>query len=92
MDNLNLQHLGYYPVDHSPLKPEPGRSMVFPLAGQGFIVKSLDGPQALRTRKPDDVFPLLVTFQDFDGDRTGKLFVHATVFFDLPHVTLWIYQ
>jgi len=66
--------------------------MALPLTGQGFIVKPLDGSQTLRPGKPGDVFPFLVTLQNLDRNRAGKLLVYATVFLDLPHATLWIYH
>ena len=64
--------------------------MTFPLTRQGLIVKPLDGSQTLRSGKPGNVFPFLVTLQNLDRNRTGKLFVYSTVLFDLPHATLCI--
>ena len=66
--------------------------MTFPLTGQGFIVKPFDDSQPLRPGKPGNVFPFLVKLQYFNGDRARKLFVDATVLFDLPHATLCIYH
>ncbi len=48
MYNLNLQHVCDNSVNHSPLKPEPRRTMAFPLTGQSFVVKPFDGSQTLR--------------------------------------------
>lgn len=92
MDYLNLQHVGDNTVDHPPLKPEPRGTMAFPLAGKGFVVKPLDSPQTLRPGKSGNVLPFLVTLQNLDRNGTRKLFVDATVLFDLPHATLCIYQ
>ncbi len=66
--------------------------MPLPLTGKGLVVKPLDCPQALRPGKPGNVFPFLVTLQHLDRNGTGKLFVDATVLFDLPHAILWIYH
>ena len=66
--------------------------MPLPLAGQGFVVKTFNGSQALRSGKFGDVFPFFVTFQNLYRNGTRKLFVDTTVFFNLPHVLLWIYQ
>jgi len=66
--------------------------MALPLTRQGFIVKSFDSAQTLRTGKPGNVFPFLVTLQNLDGNRARKLFIDATVLFDLPHTTLCIYH
>ena len=65
--------------------------MTFPLTSQGLIVKPLDDSQPLRPGKPGNVFPFLVKLQYLNGDRARKLFVHATVLFNLPHATLCIY-
>lgn len=59
--------------------------MPLPFTGQRFVVKTLDGPQALRPGKPGNVFPFLVTLQNLDRNRTGKLFIDATMLFYLPH-------
>lgn len=91
MDNLNQQYVGDNPVNHPPLKPEPRGTMALPLTRQSFIVKPLDGSQTLRPGKPGNVFPFLVTLQNLDRDRAGKLLVDATVLFDFPHATLCIY-
>lgn len=82
MYNLNLQHVGNSSINHSPLKPEPGRTMALPLTGKGFVVKPFDGSQTLRPGKPGNVFPFLVAFQNLDGHGARKLFINATVFFD----------
>ena len=66
--------------------------MPFPLAGQRFIVEAFDNPQTLRAGKPGDVFPFFVTLQHLNRNSARKLFVDATVFFDLPHALLCIYQ
>lgn len=92
VDYLNPQYVGDNLVDHPPLKPKPGRSMPFPLAGQGFVVETLDGPQTLRSGKSGNVLPFLVTLQNLYRNGARKLLVDTTVFFDLPHAILWIYQ
>lgn len=92
MDYLNLQYVGDNSIDHPPLKPEARRSMSLPLAGQCFVVEALDGSQTLRPGKPGNVFPFFVTLQNINRNGTRKLFVYATVFFDLPHTLVWIYQ
>ena len=66
--------------------------MAFPFTREGFIVKSFDGPQSQRPRDSSNVFPFLVTLQNLDRNRARKLFVDATVLFDLPHVALCIYH
>lgn len=65
--------------------------MPFPFAGEGFVVETLDGSQPLRSGKPGNVFPFFVTLQNLDRNGARKLFVDATVFFNLPHALLWIY-
>ncbi len=85
---LNLQHVGDNPIDHPPLKPQPGRSMPFPFAGQRFVVETLDGSKPLRSGKSGNVFPFFVTLQNLDRNDARKLPVDATVFFDLPHALL----
>lgn len=92
MNNLNLQHASDNPINNPPLKPEPRRSMALPLTRQGFVVKPFDSSQALRTGKPGNVFPFLVTLQNLNGNRARKLFVDAAVLFDLPHAILCIYH
>ncbi len=92
MYNLNLQHVCYNPINHSPLKPEPRRTMAFPLTGQSFVVKPFDGSQTLRPGKPSNVFPFLVTFQNLYRHGARNLLINATVFFDLPHFILCIYH
>lgn len=92
LNNLNQQHVGDNPVNYTPLEAEPGRTVVLPLAGQGFIVKPLDGAQSRRPRNSGNILPLFVALQNLDRDRAGKLLIDATVFFDLPHGTLCIYQ
>ncbi|MBK7356298.1 hypothetical protein [Propionivibrio sp.] len=82
MDNLNLQHVWGDSGNHPPLKPEPRRPKTLPLAGKSFIMKPLDGSQALRPGEPGNVLPFLVTLQDFYRHGARKLFVDATVFFD----------
>jgi len=66
--------------------------MTFPLAMQSFIVKPLYGSQSKWARDSGNVFPFLVTLQNFNRNGTSKLFINATVFFDFPHVALCIYQ
>lgn len=66
--------------------------MPLPFTRQGFVVKPLDGPKTLWSGKPGNVFPFLVTLQNFYWHGAGKLFVDATVLFDLPHATLCIYH
>lgn len=90
MDNLNLQHVRDNSVNHSPLKPEPRGAMTLPLTREGFIVKALNGSQPLRPGKPSNVFPFLVTLQNFNWHGARKLFVDAAVLFDLPHAQLCI--
>lgn len=90
MDNLNLQHVGDNSVNHSPLKPEPRGTMTLPLTREGFIVKALYGSQPLRPGKPSNVFPFLVTLQNFNWHGARKLLVDAAVLFDLPHAQLCI--
>jgi hypothetical protein len=92
MDNLNLQHVGDSSVNHSPLKPKPRGTMTLPLTSQCFVVKPLDGSQPLRPGKPGNVFPFLVTFQNLHGYGARKLFVDATVLFNVPHAALCIYH
>ncbi len=82
MYNLNLQHVCDTSVNHPPLKPEPRRTMAFPLTGQGFVVEPLDCSQTLRPGKPGNVFPFFVVFQYFIRHGTRKLLINATVFFD----------
>jgi hypothetical protein len=55
-------------------------------------MKPLDDSQPLRPGKPGDVFPFLVTLQDLYRHRAGKLFIDATVLFNLPHAELCIYH
>ena len=92
MDNMNLQHVGDNSVNHSPLKPEPRGTMALPLTRQSFVVKPLNGSQPLRPGKPGNVFPFLVTLQDLYRYGARKLFVNATVLFNLPHTALCIYH
>ena len=65
--------------------------MALPLTREGFVVKPLNGPQSQRPRDSGDVFPFLVTLQNFDRDGARKLFIDATVLFNLPHAALCIY-
>lgn len=90
MNNLNLQDVGDNPINNPPLKPKSGRAMTLPVTRQGFVVKPFDRSQTLRTRQPGNVFPLLVTLQNLDGNRATKLLVNAAVLFDLPHTKLCI--
>lgn len=92
MYNLNLQHVCDNSVNHPPLKPEPRRTMAFPLTGQSFIVKPFDGPQTLRPGKPGNVLPFLVAFQYLYRHGARKLLINATMFLDQPHATLCIYH
>jgi len=57
--------------------------MALQLTGESFVVKPLDGPQSQRPRDSGDVFPFLVTLQNLDRDGARKLFVDATVLFDV---------
>ncbi len=66
--------------------------MPLPFTRQGFVVKPLDGPQTLWSGKPGNVFPFLVTLQNLYWHGARKLFVNATVLFNLPHTTLCIYH
>lgn len=66
--------------------------MVFPFAGQGFIMKPLDEAQARWARYSGNVFPFFVTFQNLNRDGARKLLVNATVFFNFPHAALCIYH
>ena len=66
--------------------------MPLPFTRQGFVVKPLDGPKTLWSGKPGNVFPFLVTLQNFYWHGARKLLVDATVLFDLPHTTLCIYH
>lgn len=66
--------------------------MTLPLTGQCFVVKPLDGSQPQWPGKPGNVFSFLVTLQNLCRHRAGKLFVDATMLFDLPHPALCIYH
>ena len=92
MNNLNLQYVSDNSVNHSPLEPEPRGTMTSPFARQSFVVEPLDGSQTLRPGKPGNVLPFLVTLQYLDRNGVRKLFVDATVLFDLPHAILCIYH
>ncbi|MDP4029015.1 MAG: hypothetical protein Q8P42_08625 [Gallionella sp.] len=71
MNNLNQQHIGSNPVNHSPLEPWPGGAVAFPLAIQSFIAKPLYGPQSKWPRDSGNVFPF-AGYPDKCGDFDEK--------------------
>jgi len=76
-------------VYDSPLLIEPRGAEASPLTRQRFVAKALNCTKALWTRKPRNVFPLFVAFQDFYRNAPrGKLFIDFPVFFDTPHAIL----
>ena len=58
--------------------------MALPFAPKRLIVKSLDEPEAGRTGDPDDIFPLLVSLQDFCGKALNPS-CNSPMLVDLPH-------
>ncbi len=66
--------------------------MPFPLARQGFIVESLDGPQPRRSRKRGNVLPLFVALQNLKRHRTGQLLLYPAMLFNSPHTIRYLYH
>jgi len=64
--------------------------MPSPLTPQHLIIESLDLSQPSWAREPDDVPPLLATFQDVGGESV-ELPPSSSVLEDLPHIEKSIY-
>ncbi len=65
--------------------------MPLPLAREGLIVKALDSTQPRRSGKCRNVFPFLVTLQNFHWHHARKLLFYPTVLLNTPHVISYIY-
>jgi len=58
--------------------------MPFPLASEGFVVKTFDSLETRRSRYSDDILPFLVTLQDLNW-KPWYAPDHSTVFVNFPH-------
>jgi len=64
--------------------------MSSPFAPQRLVIESFDLPQSNGAGEPDDIFPLLVAFQDVEGESV-ELLPGPSVLEDFPHTEKSIY-
>jgi hypothetical protein len=85
--NLSREDL----VDEPILCTQAGGAIPLPLASQGLIMQTLDQPETAGPRNPDDVLPLLITFQNLNWESV-ELATKALVLVDLPHTINILYH
>ena len=91
VDNENLDSLRLHAIDHAILLAKSRGPMALPLAAQDLVLETFYQPQTLRTRHPDDVFPLLIPRQDIDGNAVEPP-RSTPVLENFPHTAFELYH